>query len=68
MGRFDLVASALAVHHLAPAEKRRLFGRVREALSPGGRFVLADVIVPINPADVTIELTPDSTAPTRFPT
>jgi L-threonylcarbamoyladenylate synthase len=56
-GRFDLVASALAVHHLAPAEKRRLFGRIREALSAGGRFVLADVIVPINPADVTIELT-----------
>jgi L-threonylcarbamoyladenylate synthase len=57
-GPFDLVASALAVHHLAPAEKRRLFGRIRAVLSPGGRFVLADVIVPINPADVTIELTP----------
>ena len=57
-GPFDLVASALAVHHLAPAEKRRLFGRIREALSPGGRFVLADVIVPVNPGDVTIELTP----------
>ncbi len=27
-------------------------------LAPGGRFVLADVIVPVNPADVTIELTP----------
>lgn len=57
-GPFDLVASALAVHHLAPAEKRRLFERIREALSPGGRFVLADVIVPVNPADATIELTP----------
>jgi tRNA threonylcarbamoyl adenosine modification protein (Sua5/YciO/YrdC/YwlC family) len=57
-GPFDLVASALAVHHMAPAEKRRLFGRIREVLSPGGRFVLADVIVPINPADVMIELTP----------
>jgi L-threonylcarbamoyladenylate synthase len=57
-GRFDLVASALTVHHLAPAEKRRLFRRVREALSPGGRFVLADVIVPVNPTDATIELTP----------
>jgi tRNA threonylcarbamoyl adenosine modification protein (Sua5/YciO/YrdC/YwlC family) len=57
-GPFDLVASALAVHHLAPAEKRRLFERIRQALSPGGRFVLADVIVPVDPADVTIELTP----------
>ena len=57
-GPFDLIASALAVHHLAPAEKRRLFGRIREALAPGGRFVLADVIVPVNPADAAIELTP----------
>jgi L-threonylcarbamoyladenylate synthase len=57
-GPFDLVASALAVHHLAAAEKRTLFGRVRAALSPGGRFVLGDVIVPINPADARIELTP----------
>jgi tRNA threonylcarbamoyl adenosine modification protein (Sua5/YciO/YrdC/YwlC family) len=57
-GPFDLVASALAVHHLAPAEKRRLFGRIREALSPGGRFVLADLIVPVDPADQTIALTP----------
>jgi tRNA (cmo5U34)-methyltransferase len=57
-GPFDLVASALAVHHLSAAEKRRLFGRIREVLSPGGRFVLADVMVPLNPADATIELTP----------
>jgi L-threonylcarbamoyladenylate synthase len=57
-GPFDLVASALAVHHLAPAEKGRLFGRIREVLSPGGRFVLADVIVPVNPGDANIELTP----------
>ena len=66
-GPFDLVASALAVHHLAPAEKRRLFGRVRDALSPGGRFVLADVIVPINPDDVTIELTPGFDRPDTLP-
>jgi L-threonylcarbamoyladenylate synthase len=57
-GPFDLVASALAVHHLAPAEKRRLFGRIRQVLTPGGRCVLGDVIVPVNPADATIELTP----------
>ncbi|HEX5195529.1 MAG TPA: Sua5/YciO/YrdC/YwlC family protein [Solirubrobacteraceae bacterium] len=57
-GPFDLVASALAVHHLSPDEKRRLFGRIREALSDGGRFVLADVIVPVNPADASVPLTP----------
>jgi len=57
-GPFDLVASALTVHHLSPAEKRKLFGRIRDVLAPGGRFVLADVIVPVNPADAVIELTP----------
>jgi L-threonylcarbamoyladenylate synthase len=57
-GPFDLVASALCVHHLMPDEKRDLFARVREALEPGGRFVLADVVVPIDPADATTSLTP----------
>ena len=50
-GPFDLVASALAVHHLASADKRALFARVRATLAAGGRFVLADVIVPVNPAE-----------------
>jgi tRNA A37 threonylcarbamoyladenosine synthetase subunit TsaC/SUA5/YrdC/SAM-dependent methyltransferase len=57
-GPFDLVASARAVHHLAPTEKGRLFQRIRDVLSPGGQFVLADVIVPVNPGDANIELTP----------
>jgi tRNA (cmo5U34)-methyltransferase len=42
---FDLVVSALAVHHLEAVEKRDLFARVRDALRPGGRFVLGDVVV-----------------------
>ena len=45
-GRFDLVVSALAVHHLESADKQVLFQRIAGALEPGGRFVLADVIVP----------------------
>jgi tRNA (cmo5U34)-methyltransferase len=49
-GRFDLVVSALAVHHLDPAEKRKLFGCVHDALRPGGRFVLGDVVT----ADVQV--------------
>ena len=56
-GEFDLVASALAVHHLDAEAKRDLFGRVREALVPGGRFVLADVVVPVDPAEAEIDLT-----------
>ena len=45
-GPFDLVVSALAVHHLQGPEKADLFRRVRAVLHPGGRFVLADVVVP----------------------
>jgi tRNA (cmo5U34)-methyltransferase len=55
-GPFDLVFSALAVHHLDGAGKRDLFGRVHTALRPGGRFVLADVVVPENEADQQIEI------------
>lgn len=57
-GPFDLVASALCVHHLSGPEKADLFARVLSVLRPGGRFVLADVVVPIDPADATTPLTP----------
>jgi tRNA (cmo5U34)-methyltransferase len=45
-GPFDVVVSALAVHHLDAAGKRGLFSRVARVLSPGGHFVLGDVVVP----------------------
>jgi tRNA (cmo5U34)-methyltransferase len=51
-GNFDLVVSALAVHHLDGAGKAALFVRVADRLRPGGRFVLGDVVVPDDPADV----------------
>jgi tRNA (cmo5U34)-methyltransferase len=51
-GPFDLVFSALAVHHLDGAAKADLFARVADVLAPGGRFVLGDLIVPEDPADV----------------
>lgn len=51
-GPFDLVVSALVVHHLSGPEKANLFARVAAALRPGGRLVLADVVVPDDPADV----------------
>ncbi len=51
-GPFDLVVSALAVHHLDAAGKRDLFRRAAEVLRPGGRFVLADVVVPERQEDV----------------
>jgi L-threonylcarbamoyladenylate synthase len=57
-GPFDLVASALCVHHLDAAHKRDLFARVRRVLTPGGRFVLADVVIPEDPTEARIPLTP----------
>ncbi len=51
-GRFELVFSALAVHHLDAPGKAALFARVAGALAPGRRFVLGDVVIPIDPADV----------------
>ena len=57
-GPFDMVVSALAVHHLEGEAKADLFGRVARVLAPGGRFVLADVVVPEDPAEVRIELEP----------
>jgi tRNA (cmo5U34)-methyltransferase len=46
VGPFDLVVSTLAVHHLDADGKRDLFGRVAGVLRSGGRFVLADLVVP----------------------
>jgi tRNA (cmo5U34)-methyltransferase len=57
-GPFDLVASALCVHHLRGPAKRDLFGRVIAALAPGGRFVLADLVVPADPDDAVTSLSP----------
>jgi tRNA (cmo5U34)-methyltransferase len=51
VGPFDLVVSALAVHHLNAAGKASLFRRVAAVLRPGSRFVLADVVVPVDPRD-----------------
>jgi tRNA (cmo5U34)-methyltransferase len=55
-GPFELVVSALAVHHLDPAGKRDLFRRVAGVLTPGGRFVLGDVVVPEHPEDAQIPI------------
>jgi len=60
---FDLVFSALTVHHLDAREKRDLFERVRRLLRPGGRFVLGDVVVPERPEDAATPLTPDFDRP-----
>jgi tRNA (cmo5U34)-methyltransferase len=55
-GRFDLVVSALAVHHLDGPGKAELFTRIAELLADGGRFVLADVVVPVDGAEAVTPL------------
>jgi tRNA (cmo5U34)-methyltransferase len=50
-GPFDLVVSALAVHHHDGPGKADLFRRVASVVVPGGRFVVGDVVVPDDPAD-----------------
>jgi L-threonylcarbamoyladenylate synthase len=57
-GEFDLVVSALCVHHLDGEGKADLFGRVFRALAPGGRFVMGDVVVPDDPSAAKTPLTP----------
>jgi tRNA (cmo5U34)-methyltransferase len=51
-GPFDVVFSALAVHHLDGPAKADLFIRIAGVLAPGGCFVLGDLIVPEDPAEV----------------
>ena len=64
-GPFDLVVSALAVHHLQSEGKAGLFRRVAAALRPGGRFVLADVVVPERPEDAVTPLSEGYDFPDR---
>jgi tRNA (cmo5U34)-methyltransferase len=46
-GPFDLVVSALAIHHLDDPGKANLFRRVASALGPGGRFAFLDVVAAV---------------------
>jgi len=41
-GKYDIICSALSIHHLTTEDKRLLFHRIYAALSPGGMFVNAD--------------------------
>jgi tRNA (cmo5U34)-methyltransferase len=65
-GPFDLVVSCLAIHHLDGAGKQDLFGRIAAVLAGSGTFVLADVIVPEDPADAVTPCTPDFDLPDRL--
>lgn len=62
-GPFDVVVSALAVHHLDGAGKADLFRRIAGQLAAGGRLVLGDVVVPEDPCDVVTPIDGDYDTP-----
>ena len=64
-GPFDLVVSALAIHHLDGGAKRALFARVHDRVAPGGIFAMADVVIPDDAANSVVPLTPGYDKPDR---
>lgn len=65
-GPFDLVVSCLAVHHLHGPSKADLFRRIATNLAPGGRFVLADVVEPVEPSYVVTAIDPETDHPSKL--
>jgi tRNA (cmo5U34)-methyltransferase len=65
-GPFDLVVSALAIHHLEGPDKADLFGRIGGVLRPVGRFVLGDVVIPVDQPDAVTPLTSDHDRPSTL--
>jgi tRNA (cmo5U34)-methyltransferase len=42
---YDLIISALSIHHLPDANKAKLYSRIYQALNPGGMFIDADQVL-----------------------
>ena len=47
-GPFDVIVSALSIHHLEAPAKQRLFARIFDCLAPGGIFINADQVTERN--------------------
>jgi tRNA (cmo5U34)-methyltransferase len=65
-GPFDVVISALAIHHLDGHGKTQLFQRAARVMSPGGRLVVADVIVPEDLSDAVTPIDNDYDTPSTI--
>ena len=46
LGSYDFCVSSMAIHHLELGEKASLFRYIASLLTPGGRFVNIDVVLP----------------------
>ena len=44
-GEYEAIVSALSIHHLEDRDKRKVFNKAYESLSPGGVFVNADQVL-----------------------
>jgi SAM-dependent methyltransferase len=65
-GRFDVVVSGFAVHHLADERKQQLFAEVHERLAPGGVFANLEVVASATPerhADFLVAIGRDADDP-----
>jgi tRNA (cmo5U34)-methyltransferase len=52
IGAYDFIASSLAIHHLAPEKKVKLYHYVHDHLKPGGYFINIDVVqAPFDPLE-----------------
>ena len=65
-GPFDVVVSVLAVHHLDGVGKAELFRRAADSLTPNGRIVLGDFVVPEDPSDLVTTLEPGYDTPSSI--
>jgi tRNA (cmo5U34)-methyltransferase len=50
-GAYDYGVSVMTLHHLLPAEKQRLYGRIQRALKPGGRYIEGDYVAAVESWD-----------------
>lgn len=65
-GPFDVVVSALAVHHLEGPGKADLFWRIASRLTPGGRLVIGDFIAHEDLSAPVTALDPDYDTPSTI--
>lgn len=49
-GKFDLIISALSIHHLTDKQKERLYRKCYDLLRPGGVLINADQVLSPSPA------------------